>query len=477
MPKQCVFMKRILGLWALIFLGMSVLSCDAGLNPPPKDPSETTSSEPVKIELVAIDPTEKAPSANPAKAAYTVMFYGAGGGNLDEFLNLNLQQALDASPYIGDKVQFTAQFNWSKQYQTNPEMSGTQRLYLEPHTSAFTTAAVYSGADMKRLYEPAVLADYITWTAENFPADKYMLVLWNHGSGWLPLAHHDGPQGRAIIFDDNFTDSSGNTLAQSITQLVQGIRDAAVDTIDLLYYDACNMNMLENLGELQASGKITYTLGAGHLTPGIGGDYTALIELLHGGSNTLDSMKEYCRRVMEHWKQVASDYPWDIIVTELSKMPAVFDALKNITYELPDMYASNRAVFDNIPLKERLGQEGVYFYNFEILLGNTKPQKALLPYADIYDYVSYVQKKTGSSRLQSYAGELRSAIDAAILHREVSSSVAITPTFSVTMLGKTYWDGVGYGTVYPKLRFHEKTGWGTWLQTNRCGVTITVDTQ
>lgn len=468
-------MKKIRGLWTVVLIGMSILSCDSGTNPIPKEPSLPTLSEPVKIDLVAIDSTKKAPPLKPTKATYTVMLYGAGGGDLDRFLNLNLQQALDASQYIGDKVQFTAQFNWSKQYQTNAKMSGTQRLYLEPHTSVFTTAAVYSGAAMKRLYEPAVLADYITWTTENFPADKYILVLWNHGSGWLPLSSHDGP--RAVIFDDNFTDVSGNSIGQSLTQLAQGIKDSQT-TIEVLYYDACNMNTLENLGELQASGKVIYTLGAGHLTPGIGGDYTALIELLHGGANTLAIMDEYCGRVMENWKKEAPDYPWDITLTELSKMPAVFDAVRLITNELQTLYASNRAVFDRIPLKERFGQQGVYFYNFQILLGSTRPQKALLPYADIYDYVYYLKEKTGNPKLQTYTEELWNAINKAISHRRVRN-LPITSTFSVTVLGKEYWDGLGYGKsdVYKKLQFHQETLWGTWLQTNHCGVTITVDTQ
>jgi hypothetical protein len=34
--------------------------------------------------------------------------------------------------------------------------------------------------------DPKVLLKFLRWTAENFKADRYGLVLWNHGSGWVP---------------------------------------------------------------------------------------------------------------------------------------------------------------------------------------------------------------------------------------------------------------------------------------------------
>ena len=32
------------------------------------------------------------------------------------------------------------------------------------------------------------LSDFIRWTRENYPADRYMLVLWDHGGGF-PLGY------------------------------------------------------------------------------------------------------------------------------------------------------------------------------------------------------------------------------------------------------------------------------------------------
>src|SRR5262249_33949336 len=32
--------------------------------------------------------------------------------------------------------------------------------------------------------DPAVLRDFATWAVTDYPADRYMLVIWNHGAGW-----------------------------------------------------------------------------------------------------------------------------------------------------------------------------------------------------------------------------------------------------------------------------------------------------
>jgi Clostripain family len=34
--------------------------------------------------------------------------------------------------------------------------------------------------------DPSVLTDFIVWGVQTFPAERYALVIWNHGSGWKP---------------------------------------------------------------------------------------------------------------------------------------------------------------------------------------------------------------------------------------------------------------------------------------------------
>ena len=32
--------------------------------------------------------------------------------------------------------------------------------------------------------DPQILYEFVKWAVDNYPADRYALILWNHGSGW-----------------------------------------------------------------------------------------------------------------------------------------------------------------------------------------------------------------------------------------------------------------------------------------------------
>jgi hypothetical protein len=42
--------------------------------------------------------------------------------------------------------------------------------------------------------DPSVLTDFIVWGVRTFPAERYALVIWNHGSGWKPEFIYDATE-------------------------------------------------------------------------------------------------------------------------------------------------------------------------------------------------------------------------------------------------------------------------------------------
>jgi hypothetical protein len=404
---------------------------------------------------------------------YTVMFYGAGGGTLDASLLLNLGEVLTAG--VSDTVKFTAQIKFSKYLQTDSAWQGTQRFYLEEGANDFTYEPVMDAS--LPLSDPAVLADYIQWSKGAFPAQKYILILWGHGNGWLPLPGRDGPQARSVVTDDNVA----GMPELSVTALVEGIQRSATH-IEVVYYDACLMNMLENLGELQEVAN--YCLAAGHLTPGMGGDYGTLLKLLSGSTDTVMNIVDYCYYTMAHWN-VFPDRA-DITFTDLSKLPEVFTVVKKISEELrgsyeddailPDDYGRIHAApysiyYSYFPIKREKAEPGVYFYDAQMPYDETH---SLLVYVDLYNYVQYLAVRTFNPKLFSYASELLAAMSEAIIYGEESDSLPVMSTFSVTLVGKDVWE---HGTplvpvlaynngAYEALAFDKATGWSKWLRTN-----------
>ncbi len=126
--------------------------------------------------------------------------------------------------------------------------------------------------------DPQILYDFVKWSADNYPADRYALILWNHGSGWwedaksraagpaekkprrrlfrqpVPQEHVNIPapkEHRSICYDDT---SGGDALDnRELRVVLAGICALLGRKIDLLGMDACLMNMVEVAYQLRES--------------------------------------------------------------------------------------------------------------------------------------------------------------------------------------------------------------------------------
>jgi hypothetical protein len=80
------------------------------------------------------------------------------------------------------------------------------------------------------------LVDFVGWAKQAAPAKHYMLIVWNHGSGWLK-ATSDDIWLRGISYDDE----TGHHLSTPD----MGAALAAIGKLDIYGSDACLMQMAE----------------------------------------------------------------------------------------------------------------------------------------------------------------------------------------------------------------------------------------
>jgi len=126
------------------------------------------------------------------------------------------------------------------------------------------------------------------WAQTNYPAKKYGLILWNHGSGvedfknplaktqrlihsWIqiPGAAVLSPGQRGILYDD----SQGTCLTnQGLTSALTQIKTNLGKNLDFLGMDACLMAMLE-VG-YQVKDCVNYFVGSQQTEPGNGWAYS-----------------------------------------------------------------------------------------------------------------------------------------------------------------------------------------------------------
>ena len=114
-----------------------------------------------------------------------------------------------------------------------------------------------SDAGNVSMTEPSTLSSFIRWCAENYPANRNELILWDHGGGSVS----------GYGYDQKFQRSGSMTLAGLNTAL----KDAGV-SFDFVGFDACLMATVET--GLMLDPYADYMIASEETEPGIGWYYT-----------------------------------------------------------------------------------------------------------------------------------------------------------------------------------------------------------
>jgi hypothetical protein len=104
------------------------------------------------------------------------------------------------------------------------------------------------------------LSDFIRWTKENYPADRYMLVLWDHGGGF--------PLGYGM---DQLNERADGEQIMPCSDLVEAVRDGGVQ-FDLIGFDTCLMQDIDLAYSLEPY--TDYFLASEESESGYGWNYT-----------------------------------------------------------------------------------------------------------------------------------------------------------------------------------------------------------
>lgn len=118
-------------------------------------------------------------------------------------------------------------------------------------------------AGQQNMTDPATLTDFIKYCAENYPANRNILVLWDHGGGTL------GGYGS----DENFPEGT-----MSLAQIDAALTDAAV-VFDWIGFDCCLMSTVETA--FVAEKHADYLIASQRSEPGGGWYYTDWLNTLY----------------------------------------------------------------------------------------------------------------------------------------------------------------------------------------------------
>ena len=162
--------------------------------------------------------TAAPPASAAARQAWTVMVYLDGDNNLDRWGWYNLDQ-MARGLTSGRDVTVVVLYDHAGN-------TGAEKWLVVP--GGRRLLASVPEPDMG---SPSTLSSFMTWAMKTYPADKYVLDLWDHGRGWAYFASDDTSGSRMMIPD----------LAGAMAKAEK----AAGDKIDLTVFDGCSMAMIE----------------------------------------------------------------------------------------------------------------------------------------------------------------------------------------------------------------------------------------
>ena len=129
----------------------------------------------------------------------------------------------------------------------------------DPEKTAFT---LVEDLPLVSMSEPATLSDFIRWGAKNYPAEKYALVLWDHGGGAMGL----------------FVDELFDKDILRLDELETAMNDGGVH-FEAVILDACMMANLETAKAISAHA--SYMVASEEVTSGYGSAFGDWLQELY----------------------------------------------------------------------------------------------------------------------------------------------------------------------------------------------------
>ena len=324
-----------------------------------------------------VDPEEELADA-------TILWYGCGGGNVDAAILDDFHKFYKAKPESFDRVNVVAQYKTSLyptaysqyDYETIVQWADeTSKLISEEemenmnwvnyfflcHPKAgesYRFAVDPKKTLRKQLLEtepygeknadctcPDSLTNFINWAAKNYPAKRYILVMADHGGGYLPHADlaeatsspRSRAQRRGLIYDDGY-----NKKCFSAKSFARGVRNASVHVDGIVAY-LCLMNNLEFLYEVK---DVTdYIACSTYVMWGGGSALYAIADNYAAGQDTETALSNFLDTNMDSWdaefyQSTNPDDPlyYDFTLTKTSRLNDLAPVLEEFTDRLVNTY-------------------------------------------------------------------------------------------------------------------------------------------
>lgn len=363
---------------------------------------------------------------------WTVLVFMNAANDLYAFstLNMNQMESVAQNP----EVRFVVQWKQSQSLYPASSFHGTRRYLVKPDGSQAVVSQLVQnmggGVDMG---DPSTLLGFINWAKTYYPADRYCLVVWNHGNGWRRRPLSDDWITRAVSYDDETLN------AIQIWELGQAIGS---NQFDILAWDASLMQMLEVAYEVED--QADFVVGSEESPPGAGYPYHLVFDNFRDAPDqtTRNLAKAFVDGMLEEPSYQNAKITQSVIDT--TKLDALSAAVSNLGVELSN----------------NLGSVGTLVPTVRQQAQSYSPTTSRV-YRDLIDVCERIAAGTSIPGLDSAALAARqAALDAIVWEGHNGNSPGSRGIAIDFSSGQTFGASAD---DYALLKFGQLTQWDEWL--------------
>jgi hypothetical protein len=325
----------------------------------------------------------------PARARYTVLVYLAADNNLSwaGVKDIDEMEAAGSS----DDVKIVVQAEFSREY--TEKLNCTPACFNRPNYNTFRYLVPRGNSKRgpdgpvqdignRNMADPAELADFIRWGTETYPAERYILVLWNHGAGYVGL-----------IDDD--TSSPGRSM--SIAELREALQ-AANTRFEIINFDMCLMGGVETAVSVREF--TNFAVFSEEVVPNDGNPYDRILGTLRQAPTM--SGNQAARMFVEEF--VASyrggRSSATLSAVDMSRLPGFMTAWEALSAELDTNLAAHRPA-----LSAAISGSQNYTYSF---------------LRDLGDLLARLRQQSNSPTLHARIDAVRTELNGGIVVRNLT---------------------------------------------------------
>lgn len=363
-------------------------------------------------------------AAGSATDAWTIMIYIAGDNNLETFGIADINEMEQAN--LPDNVNVVFLFDRTGGYDTtNGNWTDTRvGAVIYDGTNSAISSSLTSWGEMDT-GSGATLTQFLDWGTTNYTANHYGLVVWDHGSGL------DG-----VAWDN----TSGDNL--SLSELRGAITQSTIGHLDFVGFDACLQAMTEQVFHLRAATDVV--IASEELVPGPGWAYDRWLGSL--GSNPGMTTTELASAIVTSYgDEYAGQSGITLSATStaaLGNLETSLDAFVAAALALPATSADWTAMRTEASLS--------HFYPSD---------DATYRYRDLGDFMQGVASHVSNSALSAAAGDVVTALDAAVVAQ--TGSVADATGLSIYLPYDT--QSVRSDYTAANFTFLSQVAWDSYL--------------